>query len=143
MNGGNVQWLQKKLVCPNCALELKNGFTSKDKDGNYCCQDVPEDSPGMCVDTDGDPNSGCEQYRVVSGADEAALPAEMGLYKKFVVGGSKSLPKHSNLTTLTCVQFTATPTHQNWFCIGVFVLRSQFRSTYQRSYSTIKSERQI
>ena len=87
INGGNVQWIQKKLVCPNCPYELKNGFTSKDKDGNYCCQDVPEDSPGMCVDTDGDPNSGCEQYRVVSGADEAAVPAEMGLYKKFAVDG--------------------------------------------------------
>jgi len=84
INGGNIQWIQRKLVCPNCVKEHKEGFKTKDRKGNFCCENVPPGS-SVCSDDDNDPNSGCERYRFVMGIDETALPAEMGLYKKFEV----------------------------------------------------------
>ena len=39
----------------------------------------------MCVDSDDNLNTGCEQWRFVPGIDETALPCEMGLYKQFSV----------------------------------------------------------
>jgi len=83
--GGPVQWIQEKLTCVNCVKDKKLGYSKKDKAGNFCCKNVPANSPGLCVDHDNDPESGCEQWQFVMGVDETALPAEMGLYKKFEV----------------------------------------------------------
>merc|ERR1712156_350936 len=68
----------------------------KIKRNNDCCKDVPEgqfckaDRAGP-NDPDTSPNNwsplnqGCERFRFISGADEIALNAEMGLYREFEV----------------------------------------------------------
>jgi len=87
--GGPIFWIHENHVCPDCNV-------ASIKDNNKCCKDVPEgqfckaDRAGP-NDPDTSPNNwsplnqGCERFRFISGADEIALNAEMGLYREFEV----------------------------------------------------------
>ena len=89
--GGNVQWLQHKLMCPNCVSEQADvaaggSYSTTNTDGSYCCDpaNIPEGKQCM-PDTDNDNLTGCVRWRIITGLDETALPAEMGLVKAFDV----------------------------------------------------------
>jgi len=103
-SGGPVQWIQKKVVCPNCearkwenksAAELERNAGDQD-----CCEvDVPKgafcrpDGVGAlhsktqssAVDRDPDFYRGCEYSQFIPGRDESALNSDMGLMYKFEV----------------------------------------------------------
>lgn len=64
-NGGPVQWLQEKKVCP-C---FDPSWTRPDEG---CCND----DPFSC-------KAGCEEYRIVLGMDETMLNSDMSLYRQF------------------------------------------------------------
>merc|ERR1719347_605368 len=90
--GGPVFWIHMNHVCPACPLEqdLMNMPLKLQPWESDCCNNKPEgtfcrpdrDSPDM---EDDNLNGGCERTRFISGADEIALNAEMGLYKQFEV----------------------------------------------------------
>ena len=85
-NGGPVQWISENYVCPTCTREAV--ASSK------CCQNVPEGlfcTPDALNMTEKTPlqlshastRVNCEAFRFISGADETALPSEIGLYYDF------------------------------------------------------------
>jgi len=98
-SGGPVQWIQKKVVCPDCTMRRWERSGPNWQWGNEtCCDDVPDgafckpDSGGpnpeasiAFMERDDDPNSGCEESRFIPGVDEAALNSDMGLMYKFEV----------------------------------------------------------
>eukprot|EP00438_Fugacium_kawagutii_P036236 Skav234093 [mRNA] locus=scaffold212:218315:221171:- [translate_table: standard] len=84
-NGGPVQWLQEKKVCP-C---FNTGFTHP-KEG--CCND----DIFAC-------EAGCEQYSIVVGMDETMLNSDMSLYRDFstndgIPGGCPGLEDYNTET---------------------------------------------
>merc|ERR550525_394713 len=97
--GGPIQWIQKKVVCPNCAARsYERGGRHPDRldqDRDCCLNDVPEgaqcrpdglDLPGTkAFDRDDDFSDGCEYSHFIFGNDEAALGSDMGLMYKFDV----------------------------------------------------------
>merc|ERR1712117_441538 len=97
--GGPIQWIQKKVVCPNCAArsyDRNQGRPSErmaqDRD---CCLNKPEGAfcrpdnfgpHGSSVfERDDDFAKGCEYSHFIFGRDETALGSDMGLYHKFDV----------------------------------------------------------
>jgi len=70
--GGPVQWIQQKLVCPQCNL-------GKPDEQDCCTRDVPKGAE--C-------RPECQQWKFVMGLDETALPSEMGFYYDFQVDGN-------------------------------------------------------
>jgi hypothetical protein len=91
-NGGPVFWIHRNHVCPACQLEealegMPLALMDWEKD---CCHNKPEgtfcrpDRESADMEDD-DLNTGCERMRFISGADEIAINAEMGLYKQFEV----------------------------------------------------------
>merc|ERR1719266_1323480 len=92
VRGGPVFWIHKNHVCPACPLEqdLMNMPLKLQPWEVDCCNNKPEgtfcrpdrESPDI---EDDNLNGGCEVMRFISGADEIALNAEMGLYKDFKV----------------------------------------------------------
>ena len=104
--GGPVFWIHQNLVCPSkfnedlsasgqaCLDEAEPGMTCKADPTTG--SNTPR-SPGQM---DGDVNSGCERFRLISGRDEIALNCEMGLYREFemddgVIHGCRGL-EHFN-----------------------------------------------
>jgi len=101
--GGPIQWIQKKVVCPNCAARsYERGGRHPERlaqDRDCCLRDVPEGAqcrpdnydnnnfePGSkVVDRDDDFSDGCEYSHFIFGNDEAALGSDMGLIYKFDV----------------------------------------------------------
>merc|ERR1719483_870915 len=91
-NGGPVFWIHRNHVCPACNFEKELegdvlGLKDWEKD---CCHNKPEGtscSPDRASPDEDDDNlnGGCEQMKFIIGADEIAINAEMGLYKKFEV----------------------------------------------------------
>merc|ERR1719277_2478768 len=99
--GGPIQWIQKKVVCPNCAAR------SYDRGGRHpqrlaqdrdCCLNKPEgafcrpDGLGASQNIgstvfyrDEDFSDGCEYSHFIFGKDEAAMSSDMGLFHKFDV----------------------------------------------------------
>jgi len=98
-SGGPIQWIQKKVVCPNCAdRSYERGGRHPERlaqDRDCCLRDVPEgaqcrpdgfDAPGTkAIDRDDDYSDGCEYSHFIFGTDEAALGSDMGLVYKFDV----------------------------------------------------------
>ena len=86
-NNGPVHWISENYVCPNCAgpSDIPDGSDS------VCCESVPDglfctpDSVNMTMKTPEELNDAnmCERFRFISGIDEMALNAEMGLYFDF------------------------------------------------------------
>ena len=78
--GGPIFWIHENHVCPDCNRGVFNS--------NACCQNVPAgqfcqaDRAGP-EEEDTGINGGCERFRFISGADEIALNAEMGLYRSY------------------------------------------------------------
>jgi len=97
--GAPVQWIQKKVVCPNCAdRSYERGGRHPDRlaqDRDCCLNGVPEgaqcrpDGIGQAfskaADRDDDASDGCEYSHFIFGRDEAALGSDMGLMYKFDV----------------------------------------------------------
>jgi len=97
--GGPVQWIQKKVVCPNCAdRSYERGGRNPERlaqDRDCCLNNVPEGAqcrpdgfglPGTNVrERDDDFSDGCEYSHFIFGRDEAALGSDMGLMHKFDV----------------------------------------------------------
>merc|ERR1719483_543290 len=89
-NGGPVFWIHRNHVCPPCMLEesLKGMPLDLMDWERDCCHNKPEgafcrpDRESADMEDD-DINNGCERMRFISGADEIAINAEMGLYKQF------------------------------------------------------------
>ncbi len=98
-SGGPIQWIQKKVVCPNCAdRSYERGGRHPERlaqDRDCCLRDVPEGAqcrpdgfgpPGSkAIDRDNDFSDGCEYSHFIFGTDEAALGSDMGLVYKFDV----------------------------------------------------------
>lgn len=101
-SGGPVQWIQKKVVCPNCAARsYERGGRNPQRlaqDEDCCLNNVPEGAqcrpdnwvPGdvtgiKAFDRDDDFSDGCEYSHFIFGRDEAALGSDMGLMHKFDV----------------------------------------------------------
>ena len=86
-NNGPVHWISENYVCPNCYAPPG----TIDGPDSVCCEDVPEglfctpDSVNMTMKTPEELNDGnmCEMFRFISGIDEMAMNAEMGLYFDF------------------------------------------------------------
>merc|ERR1719232_154989 len=97
--GGPIQWIQKKVVCPNCAdRSYERGGRHPDRlahDRDCCLNNVPEGAqcrpdgfgpPGShAFLRDDDFSDGCEYSHFIFGRDEAALGSDMGLMHKFNV----------------------------------------------------------
>lgn len=97
--GGPIQWIQKKVVCPNCAdKSYERGGRNPDRlelDRSCCLDNVPEgafcrpDGNGPVNSTalqrDPDFSYGCEYSHFIFGRDETALGVDMGLMYKFNV----------------------------------------------------------
>jgi len=89
--GGPIFWIHENYACPDCNLaSIREGAEG------YCCKDVPEgqfcnadragpNEPDTSEHNWSPHNEGCEKFRLISGADEIALNAEMGLYREFEV----------------------------------------------------------
>ena len=85
-NNGPVQWISENYVCPTCSREPNH----------KCCKNVPEtlfcipDALNMTEKTPRQLSNmrNCEAYRFISGADETALPSEIGLYFEFQNSGN-------------------------------------------------------
>merc|ERR1711962_1347562 len=89
--GGPVFWIHENYVCPDCNLA-----SVREGGEGHCCKDVPEgqfcnadragpNEPDTSPNNWSPLNQGCERFRFISGADEIALNAEMGLYREFEV----------------------------------------------------------
>merc|ERR1719316_309227 len=97
--GAPIQWIQKKVVCPNCAAQSYNrGGRHPDRlaqDRDCCLRDVPAgaqcrpDGIGAKGSTaatrDDDYSDGCEYSHFIFGKDETALSVDMGLMYAFDV----------------------------------------------------------
>jgi hypothetical protein len=100
VRGGPIFWIHENLVCPDCNLvgplpspchHLTPTVHQEDvAERDTCCQNVPAGqscradraAPGEPDTSPWSPlNTGCEKFRFISGADEIALNAEMGLYR--------------------------------------------------------------
>ena len=90
--GGPVLWLHQNLVCP--ALYNPREMNKEDQacvdeapEGQLCRADPVDGGTGprLMDQADGNVNSGCERFKVISGRDEIALNCEMGLYREFEV----------------------------------------------------------
>merc|ERR1719174_26756 len=82
--GGPVQWLQEKLECENCKKPGASECCTQGVPAGAMCR--PDNNRGVDTDiaqVDDDVNGGCEKYRFIVGADEAALNTDMGLYLDF------------------------------------------------------------
>lgn len=101
-SGGPIQWIQKKVVCPNCAARsYERGGRHPERlaqDKSCCLDNVPEaaqcrpdnwaiGSPigNKVTERDDDFSDGCEYSHVIFGTDEAAMGSNMGLMYKFDV----------------------------------------------------------
>jgi len=93
--GGPVFWIHQNHVCPSVKNpQFWNRFERKKcmplaKEGQQCRPDKPA-AKGPYVarqpnEPDGNPNRGCERWRLIVGKDEIALNCEMGLYLDFQV----------------------------------------------------------
>jgi len=119
--GGPVFWIHENLVCPDCT---RDDIRENDK----CCRDVPEGQ--FCkADRAGpeDPdtskwspfNTGCERFRFISGADEIALNAEMGLYREFevtdgVIHGCPGLEPFAEMRNTSIIKTIWSKGEDNW-----------------------------
>jgi len=98
-SGGPIQWIQKKVACPNCPAKSynrnhKRGAERMAQDRD-CCLNKPEgafcrpDNLGPqgsnVFERDDDFSQGCEYSHFIWGRDESALGSDMGLYHKFDV----------------------------------------------------------
>ena len=91
-NNGPVHWISENYVCPNCA----GPSDIPDGSDDVCCENVPDgmfctpDSVNMTMKTPQELNNVemCERFRYISGLDEMALTAEMGLYFAFQDNGN-------------------------------------------------------
>ena len=97
--GAPVQWIQKKVVCPNCAdRSYDRGGRHPDRlaqDRDCCLRGVPEgaqcrpDGAGAngssAATRDDDFSDGCEYSHFIFGRDETALSSDMGLMYAFDV----------------------------------------------------------
>lgn len=97
--GAPIQWIQKKVVCPNCAARsYDRGGRHADRlaqDRDCCLNGVPEgaqcrpDGVGApfsrAADRDDDASDGCEYSHFIFGKDETALQSDMGLMLSFDV----------------------------------------------------------
>jgi len=97
--GGPIQWIQKKVVCPNCAARsYERGGRHPERlaqDRDCCLNNVPEgafcrpDGVGpvgsSVFERDDDFSDGCEYSHFIFGNDEAAMGSDMGLMYKFDV----------------------------------------------------------
>ena len=100
--GGPIFWIHENHVCPDCNRETFQNTA--------CCQNVPTgqfcnaDRAGP-EEEDTGINKGCERFRFISGADEVALNAEMGLYRSQSVA-----PRHLDKFTVfhCCREFEVT-----------------------------------
>lgn len=85
-DGGPVQWIQEKLVCPDCRKGkgecCKAGVVPA---GGFCKPDNNRDPGSILPAADDNVNAGCEKYRFIIGVDEAATSSEIGLYLDFKV----------------------------------------------------------
>jgi len=91
-NGGPVFWIHRNHVCPACSFEkeLEGDVLALRDWEKDCCNNKPEGTscrPDRASpdEEDDNLNGGCEQMKFIIGADEIAINAEMGLYKKFEV----------------------------------------------------------
>jgi len=98
--GAPIQWIQKKVVCPNCAdLSYERGGRNAVRLAldRECCEQAPE---GAQCRPDGGPDRekgsratlfdddhswGCEYSHFIFGNDESALSVDMGLFLDFDV----------------------------------------------------------
>eukprot|EP00408_Alexandrium_pacificum_P017718 CAMPEP_0171189598 /NCGR_PEP_ID=MMETSP0790-20130122/18428_1 /TAXON_ID=2925 /ORGANISM="Alexandrium catenella, Strain OF101" /LENGTH=694 /DNA_ID=CAMNT_0011654713 /DNA_START=38 /DNA_END=2123 /DNA_ORIENTATION=+ len=86
VTGGPVHWIQEKLTCPAaCASSPQSDACCTDSvpAGALCRPDAGRANGSDAASADDDINGGCERYRFISGLDEMALSAEMGLYYDF------------------------------------------------------------
>jgi len=97
--GAPIQWIQKKVACPNCvARSYERGGRHPDRlaqDRDCCLNNVPSgaqcrpDGVGPEGSTtlmrDDDASDGCEYSHFIFGKDETALSVDMGLYYAFDV----------------------------------------------------------
>jgi len=97
--GAPIQWIQKKVVCPNCAdRSYDRGGRNPNRlaqDRDCCLRDVPEGAQcrpdgigpvgSTAFERDNDFSDGCEYSHFIFGTDEAALGSDMGLMIKFDV----------------------------------------------------------
>ena len=96
--GAPIQWIQKKVVCPNCAdLSYERGGRDPDRlaQDRDCCLNKPEGAQcrpdglgpigSTAFERDDDYSDGCEYSHFIFGNDEAALGSDMGLMYKFDV----------------------------------------------------------
>lgn len=99
--GAPIQWIQKKVVCPNCAdRSYERGGRNPwrlEQDRDCCLNNVPAGAQcrpdggvgrpqnSTAFDFDDDFSDGCEYSHFIFGRDEAAMGSDMGLRYKFDV----------------------------------------------------------
>ena len=96
--GAPIQWIQKKVVCPNCAdLSYERGGRHPDRlaQDRDCCLNKPEGAQcrpdgfgpigSTALERDDDFSDGCEYSHFIFGNDEAAMGSDMGLFYRFDV----------------------------------------------------------
>jgi hypothetical protein len=90
--GGPVFWIHQNRVCPSVFNDMFwNDEARKCIEdagpGQQCRPDPPAGGSDsrLADQEDGDPNRGCERWRLIIGRDEIALNCEMGLYLDFKV----------------------------------------------------------
>ena len=120
MRGGPIFWIHQNHVCPRMftdtgMTDFQRACVEDAGPGQMCKPDPPADSssPRLPDEPDGNMNSGCEMFRLVTGLDEIALNCEMGLYREFevddgVIHGCKGLEHFNESMT------EPGPTHSTW-----------------------------
>merc|ERR1719450_424633 len=123
--GGPIFWIHENYVCPDCNLaSIREGSEG------YCCKDVPEgqfcnadragpNEPDTSEHNWSPHNEGCEKFRLISGADEIALNAEMGLYREFevtdgVIHGCPGLEPFAEMRNTSIIKTIWSKGEDNW-----------------------------
>jgi len=109
VDGGPVQWIQEKLVCPVCNNGVSEGWspstccnrTQLIPKGGHCVPDNNRGPSSVLPGADDNVNGGCEMYKFIVGVDESALSSEIGLYLDFkeingAPAGCKGLEKFNS-----------------------------------------------
>jgi len=118
-SGGPIQWIQNKLVCPNCEKVLSDEWKNRDVKTRFrkersvtdeeCCKNRNTTNREFCKpdnyawtehesdkttaeQRDKDKSGGCEYSHHIEGRDESALPSDMGLMWAFDVDNETGFP---------------------------------------------------